>query len=353
MEASSQQGSDLSRRYPISVVIPCHNAVRELKLCLEALLENDLHNVEIIVVDDGSRDSTAQVVKDYTQTAEADLPIRYFALRQKSGPAVARNKGVMQSRHPFILFLDADIVLTRQSITLIRKSLDLYSHRSDIAGVLGSYAEIIPHDDFLTNFKNLSICFLYKSTDTLSPFVHTPICCIRREILNDAGGFDPELKTAEDFCLGIKLGTQGFRFVIDRCLEGTHLKTHSLLDILKEDWRRIRDLSTIKLNRSQRRFALRAHRHHRLISLVLPVPIMLGLFLAAYGPVYGKIALLGFVIFCLCNLSFLLYLKKQRGLGFAVKSIGCLFFEMAWGGIALSSSVFMSVGSWSRKRINL
>lgn len=345
VEASSQPGSTRASRYPISIVIPCHNAARELKLCLEALFRNDLTNVEIVVVDDGSSESTAQVVEECAQAGPGNSAIRYLALERKSGPAVARNKGAQQARHPFVLFLDADIVVTRQSIELIRESLELYSHRSDIAGVLGSYSEVIPWDDFLTNFKNLAICFLYKSTDTLSPFLHTPIFCIRREILDSVGGFDPRLRTAEDFFLGILLGTQGFYFVIDRALEGVHLKRYSLATILREDWRRIHDLAAIKLSRSQRRFALRAHRPHRLLSLVLPGPILLGLILTPSYPVCGNVALLLLAVFCLCNLPFLLYARKQRGLGFALKAAGFLFFEMVWAEIALASSLVVSIGS--------
>jgi glycosyltransferase involved in cell wall biosynthesis len=349
VQTPSPPGSDLANRYPISIVIPCHNVVRELKLCLEALLRNDLTNVEIVVVDDGSSDSTAQVVAEFAQSGRGSSAIQYLALDDKSGPAVARNKGVAQARHPFVLFLDADIVVTRQSIELIRESLELYSHRSDIAGVLGSYSEVIPWDDFLTNFKNLTICFLYKSTDTLSPFLHTPIFCIRREILESVGGFDPRFRTAEDFCLGILLGTQGFHFVIDRTLEGVHLKRYSLAAILKEDWRRIRDLAAIKLSRNQRRFALRAHRPHRLLSLVLPGPILLSLILTPFNPVSGNVALLLLAVFGLCNLPFLLYARKQRGLSFALQAVGFLFFEMVWAEIALASSLVFSLASWLGK----
>jgi glycosyltransferase involved in cell wall biosynthesis len=342
---SSQAGSDLASRYPISIVIPCHNVVRELKLCLEALSRNDLTNLEIVVVDDGSSDSTAQIVEEFTQSGLGGCTVRYLALEHKSGPAVARNKGAQQATHPFLLFLDADIVVTRHSIELIRESLDLYSHRADIAGVLGSYSEVIPWDDFLTNFKNLTICYLYKSTDTLSPFVHTPIFCIRREILDSVGGFDFRFRTAEDFFLGILLGTQRFYCVIDRALEGVHLKHYSLAAILREDWRRIHDLAAIRLSRSQRRFALRAHRPHRLLSLVLPGPILLALILTPSYPEVGNVALFLLVVFGLCNLPFLLYTRKQRGLAFSVKAAGFLFLEMIWAEIALASSLVVSIGT--------
>ncbi|MDA2933715.1 glycosyltransferase [Acidobacteria bacterium AH-259-D05] len=345
----SQVDPNLAEAYPISVVIPCHNAAQELKLCLEALLKNDLTHVEILIVDDASSDSTVQVAAGFRQAEEGKSPIQCLLLERKSGPGVARNEGLERARHPYLLFLDADIILGTRSIEWIRESLDLYSHRSDIAGVLGSYSEVTPWDDFLTNFKNLCICFLYRTTDTLSPYLHTPIFCVRREILKQAGGFDARFSTAEDFYLGILLGTEGFRFVIDRRLQGTHLKQYTLTAILREDWRRIRDLGAIKLNRKQRRFALRAHRLHRLLSLVLPGPVLFCGVLTLLNPIYGTIAVLLLIAFYLCNVPFLIYTGDRRGFGFALKAALFLFFEMLWAEIALVGFLLRSLNSSFRE----
>ena len=342
----SEADSDLAESYPISVVIPCHNAAEKLKLCLEALFKNDLTNLEILVVDDASDDSVAEVSAAFAQVEGGPgSGIRCVTLEQKSGPAVARNEGLKRAKNPYVFFLDADVVLVTRSIEWIRESLDLYSHRADIAGVLGSYSEAIPWNDFLTNFKNLHICFLYKSTDTLSPYLHTPIFCVKGEILKQVGGFDPRFTTAEDFLLGILLGTKGFHFVIDRKLQGVHLKRYTLTRILKEDWQRIRDLSGIRLNRKQRRFALRAHRLHRLLSLALPGPVLFCSVLTLLNPIYGPIALLLLFIFYLCNLPFLVYAGGQRGLGFAVKAGLFVFLEMLWAEIALVGSLPRSLNA--------
>ena len=143
-----------------------------MEQCLSAILNNDLSNVEIIVIDDDSSDATSEVMDSFLAVEKA---LRYVRLENQEGPAGARNQGVKRSRNPYILFVDADVVLQTQALEWIRESLDLYSHRSDVVGVLGSYAETVPWDDFLTNFKNLYVCFIYQITETLSPYLHTPI----------------------------------------------------------------------------------------------------------------------------------------------------------------------------------
>ncbi len=55
----SKSGLTLAESFPLSVVIPSHNAAQDLKLSLEALLKNDMTNVEILIVVDASTDSTA------------------------------------------------------------------------------------------------------------------------------------------------------------------------------------------------------------------------------------------------------------------------------------------------------
>ena len=124
----------------------------------------------------------------------------------------------------------------------MRETLDAYAARPEVIGVMGVYHEDIPFPEFLSNFKNLPICFLHKTTPTVSPYLHTPILCIKRAILEQARGFDTSLATAEDFRLGLELGSQGYRFIIDRRVRGVHLKRLNLRSLLKEDARRIRDL---------------------------------------------------------------------------------------------------------------
>jgi glycosyltransferase involved in cell wall biosynthesis len=334
--AGSERGKGLAQSYPISVVIPVYNAGRDLELCLKALLENNLEEVEIIVVDDASSDGCMDHVSALLSQAGGVPP--FLRMEKRSGPAAVRNEGLRKARYKFIFFLDSDVVLPPFSLDRIREALDLYSHREDVGGVLGMYSEEVPWTDALTNFKNLYTCYLYRITDTRSPFLHTAIFCVRREVLEAAGGFNTNLATAEDFHLGVALGSKGFRFIIDRKIRGVHLKKYTLAGVLKEDWRRIRDLSSIRLTPEERRFSYRAHRPTRLLSLVLPVPVALLLLGGIWIPAAFLGGLAGLLLFLIANLGFLRYCRKVKGLGFSAQAAFILFIEMAWASMVLPLS---------------
>ena len=82
----NEENHHLAREYPISVIVPCHNAAQTLEDCLTALLENDLTNVELIVVDDGSTDRTDELIESLDSSFETE--IRYIRLseRRDRGP---------------------------------------------------------------------------------------------------------------------------------------------------------------------------------------------------------------------------------------------------------------------------
>src|SRR5262245_14900968 len=88
----------------VSVVIPCYNAERFLAETLESAFAQTYPHTEIIVVDDGSTDGSAKLIKDYGDRVKAELGAN-------RGGSAARNRGTALARGEFIQFLDADDVL--------------------------------------------------------------------------------------------------------------------------------------------------------------------------------------------------------------------------------------------------
>lgn len=301
------------------------------------MLDNDLTRTELIIVDDGSSDDTSKVIREFADRVKLEW-IRHETAR---GPSAARNAGAARANLPYLLFLDADVVLPPGALGHLRETLELYSHRADVAGALGCYAEELSDSTFYSRFKNFSTTFLYRMTATQSPYLHTAIFLVRRDVFALAGGFDESLRKAEDFKLGLALGSRGYRFVIDRRVEAIHLKKYTLGRILREDWARIVALRHLSMTRAERRFSLRAHRPGRILSLALPGPIVLGILGSAYLGAWSLWAALGLaILFLLLNLGFLRYVRRHRGWGFAVLSLIMLFVEMLWAEAAIA------VGSW-------
>ncbi len=326
--------AQLAGQYPISVVIPVRNPGSAFSECLRALASNDLEGVEILVVDDASDQEVAAPPESLP-----DAELRVIRLQRRLGPAGARNRGLREAVHPHVLFLDSDVVLPPRSVEWIREGLDLYSHRPEVAGILGVYAEEVPWSDFFSVYKNLYTCFLYRTTETVTPFVHTAIFCVRKAVLESVGGFDGRLATAEDFRLGVDLGVRGHRFVIDRRIAGVHLKRYRLGAILKEDRRRIRDLRRVQLSRDEQLFYYRAHRWTRILSVALPPAVLVLGAAALWAPGFGASAALLLILFYGLNLPFLNYCRRRRGAVFAIRSALFLFLEMLWAAFCAASAL--------------
>ena len=90
--------------YKISVIIPIYNSEKYLSSCLNSVISQTLKNFEIICIEDGSKDKSLSILKEY-QKHENRLRI---ILQKNQGSGIARNKGINISKGKFISFLDSD-----------------------------------------------------------------------------------------------------------------------------------------------------------------------------------------------------------------------------------------------------
>ena len=92
------------KRPRVSVIIPVYNSEKYIGECLESLLSQTLSEIEIICVDDGSTDGSAEILKSY---ADKDPRVRVLNQENK-GAGAARNYGLRESRGKYLSFLDSD-----------------------------------------------------------------------------------------------------------------------------------------------------------------------------------------------------------------------------------------------------
>ena len=99
-------------RVRVSVVIPVHNAERYVEATVRSALASDLSELEIVIVDDGSTDRSAEIVRQIE-----DPRILLIQLRASGGPARPRNVGIARARAPYIALLDADDLINPDKLS--------------------------------------------------------------------------------------------------------------------------------------------------------------------------------------------------------------------------------------------
>lgn len=101
------------------MVIPTYNRANLLKRCLASLVEQEYNNFEVVVVDDGSKDQTKDVVNGFKER----LDLKYI-FQENKGLASARNSGIKEASGDIIAFIDDDCIASRQWLNAINKALD-------------------------------------------------------------------------------------------------------------------------------------------------------------------------------------------------------------------------------------
>jgi glycosyltransferase involved in cell wall biosynthesis len=211
----------------VSVIIPAHNAEGTIEKCLTALMRQTAAagSYEIIVVDDGSTDSTS------AQVARFDH-VRLFR-QQNAGPSAARNLGVNKALGEIVLFTDADCEPVEDWIDRMLSPFQ----DEEIVGVKGTY--LSRQKELVPRFVQLEFEDKYDrmSKEKYIDFVDTYSAGYRRNILIENNGFDTTfpVASAEDQELSFRLAQQGYKMMFEP--RATVYHQHHPIDI-KEYWRK-------------------------------------------------------------------------------------------------------------------
>ncbi|XME01518.1 glycosyltransferase family 2 protein [Lachnospiraceae bacterium C1.1] len=107
----------------VSIVIPVYNSAKYLSQCLDSVLDQTWKDLDIVCVNDGSKDNSLEILKDY---ASKDSRVRVFSKKNEGrGAASARNMGLKNARGKYIQFLDSDDFFEADMVeSLVRKAID-------------------------------------------------------------------------------------------------------------------------------------------------------------------------------------------------------------------------------------
>lgn len=207
----------------VSVVIPCHNQECFLPACLQSLLAQDYRPLEIIVVDDGSTDASAEVVKTFQKKQRNGLAVKYL-YQSNQGAPYARNCGCRQANGEFIQFLDGDDVLFKDKIL---PQVDLFKELRDADVVYGDGQYLIDCLGFKAK-KGRIISIGYSSDMVASllfgAWVPSFSYLSRRSAVQRCGPWDTSLQVSQDFEYFLRMAIKGCRFHYLRGVTGLYRK---------------------------------------------------------------------------------------------------------------------------------
>ena len=185
-----------------TVIIPAYNAEKTLGRCLDSLLSQAREDVCILLIDDGSTDSTAAIAADYCRRN----PCIQYIHQPNGGVSIARNHGLELARSEFVSFVDSDDYVMPGYFETLEKigTADLLVFdRCHTGGEARDDTEVFRRLSAMTSFDE-KLLLLMQSKKIMQPVNK----CFRLEIIRRIGlRFPVELRIAEDFvfCMGYAL----------------------------------------------------------------------------------------------------------------------------------------------------
>lgn len=183
----------LSKGFSISVVIPAYNCERTILRAIKSVTSQTSASAiaEINIIDDGSTDSTYDIVSKFIKDSKAKVKINIFT-QKNQGVSVARNNGISRSRGEWIALLDADDSWLPKKIELSVKAILKHTEIS----VLGSN-----RDNLMRTHGTKIDDNLYKLSVRDELFIYwpsTPTLMFKKEVIARVGGYDEGRTHAED-----------------------------------------------------------------------------------------------------------------------------------------------------------
>jgi len=238
MPPTSDSGRDWSAGPDTSVIVPVRNGERTLQRSLEAIFAtHGAGEFEVIVVDDGSIDATVAIASGF--------PCRVICCGQGLGPATARNLGAQAARGQRLIFVDADVFVRPDTLSLLLIALD------SSPAVFATYHPEPLYRNFATLLYHTLSCFSLEDTEEKTPVFYSYCAAIGKDLFLKMGGFDSSFTSAtfEDMELGWRLAANGLFSHHLKNASVDHAVRYTLYELGRAYFRKSRDLALLLLSR--------------------------------------------------------------------------------------------------------
>lgn len=175
----------------VTVVMPAYNAEKYLAESIESVLAQTFDDLELLIIDDGSTDRTAEIANSYCQQ---DNRVKLFS-QENHGVSTSRNKGICLNNSKFVAFIDADDKWFSDKLAVHLNHFNQEAH----LGISFARVEFLSPDGTTGQIASGRLNqlqpqhFLYEN-----PTITTSNLVVRREVFQEIGYFDQSMSYAED-----------------------------------------------------------------------------------------------------------------------------------------------------------
>lgn len=316
----------------LSIIVPVYNGEKTIEKCLESIFNSTYKNFEVIVVNDGSTDSTLEGVKKYN--------CRIIDLKKNQGAANARNVGVKHSKAEILVFVDSDVLIHKDALSRMVKA-----YKSDPGRIIGGIdSEKYLSDDFWRKFVTSKHCYDYnwKKDEKIKKFscLSTSCSLVKKKIFNEVGGFNTKYKRAggEEFEIACKFLEKGHACYVYRDILFDHYQEDAKKRIIELLRRAIVHLPILLKKKSFESEGATGTVSEALMCFFSFLGVITS-FLVIISTKLILIPISFFTIVIIANSKFFFYLTKKQGFIFSLTSIFFLIITH----LAISLGIILGV----------
>ncbi len=182
----------------VSVVMAVYNGETYLREAIESILKQSEKNFEFIIVDDGSKDGTATIIEEFKGN---DMRIIALTVKHNMGLVYCLNKGISIAKGEYVARMDADDIslphrFERQLSFMKETGISICGAWAEAINASGDKLYTMTYPPKAEEIKLFSIKH--------NPFIHSTVM-IRRDVLNDVGGYSKMFKHVEDYELWTRI----------------------------------------------------------------------------------------------------------------------------------------------------
>lgn len=199
--------------FDFSVVIPVYNKENFLLETLNSVSKQTFRNFEIVIVDDGSVDSSKEVIQSFISNNEK-ISINYVRI-ENQGVSVARNTGIKYAKGLFIAFLDADDLWHERYLESIHNVINLNPTINFVATRF-FYGDSSDWNPTIPDKLNCKKFHYYEIDPRKRPMIFTSSVCIKRNLFEcESNCFSPGKTHGEDIEVWVRVSLNNYTYLID------------------------------------------------------------------------------------------------------------------------------------------
>lgn len=189
----------------VSIIIPCYNHELYVQDCIKSVIEQTYQNIELIIIDDGSKDESVNKIKEMLKKCKKRFIRFEFRHRKNKGLSFTLNEAINWCNGDYLSCIASDDMFVPNKTEI---QVNFLQNNRDIVAVFGGVKIIDHNNNVINKIKGTNKVYNFKDIILQTATVLAPTQMIRLNLIKHVGGYDPTI-AIEDWYMWLKLAQIG------------------------------------------------------------------------------------------------------------------------------------------------